>query len=61
MVDADVLVARNGVAREKSLELKNWMIDGSWNKKEPANTPEPELKVEDWMVKSFNPGEENEQ
>ncbi len=63
MVDADVLASRNGVSTEKSLDLENWMIDGSWskNKSERANAPEAELKVEDWMLKSFNSGKENVQ
>jgi hypothetical protein len=52
MLDADMLGARNEVSREKNLTLENWMIEGSWNK-EKVKTQEPELKVEDWMLKSF--------
>jgi hypothetical protein len=60
MVDADVLGASHGVVREKNLKLDNWMIDGSWNNnKESAKSVEPELKVEDWMLKLSDPGEEN--
>jgi hypothetical protein len=54
MVEADVLSAKNGVAREKSLDVENWMIDGTWSKKESAKSPEAELKVENWMLKSFD-------
>ena len=63
MVEADVLGSKNGVSTEKSLELENWMVDGSWskNKTERATAPEAELKVEDWMLKSFDSSKENVQ
>ena len=38
--------------------INNWMIDGSWNKKESAKSLEPVLKVEDWMLKPFDSGKE---
>ena len=60
MVEADVLSANTGVSKEKSLEVENWMIDGTWskNKNERSTTLEAELKVEDWMLKSFDQGQE---
>jgi hypothetical protein len=55
MVESDVFSFRDGVSTEKSMGLENWMIEGSWNnnKNISANAPEAELKVEDWMLKSF--------
>ena len=61
MVEADVLSAKNGVSKEKSLDVENWMIDGTWSKNKnerTATTPEAELKVEDWMLNSFDQGQE---
>jgi len=59
MLNADFDAAKTGISSEKSLELENWMIDGNWSKNK--NTPEAELKVESWMLKSFVPGKENTQ
>ncbi len=62
MVDADLLVARNGVAKEKSLKVENWMLEGSWNKTEGTTaSAEPALKLESWMLTSFTPEEESAQ
>ena len=65
MVEADVLSSKTKVSTEKSLDVENWMIDGNWskNKKKRANAPaqEAELKVEDWMLKSFDTSKEEVQ
>ena len=63
MLNADFDAAKTRVSSEKSLELENWMIDGNWSKNKNVlkNTPEAEIKVESWMLKSFVPGKENTQ
>ena len=63
MLTADFDAAKTGVSLEKSLVLEKWMLDRNWskNKNVSENTPEAELKVESWMLKSFVPGKENTQ
>jgi hypothetical protein len=63
MLSADFDAAKTGVSSEKSLVLEKWMLDRNWskNKNVSENTPETELKVESWMLKSFVPGKENTQ
>ena len=63
MLNADFDAAKTRVSSKKSLELENWMIDGNWSKNKNVlkNTPEAEIKVESWMLKSFVPGKENTQ